>query len=618
MAALSAPNGEIAMTRIRWAVGSALVGAVVVQAPAFAASPTIAQIAPPDTIAVLAVDDFAHAREIFEASFLGDLWRDQEMQDWFDEFLDKGGIADEFAESAPGAMLEDALDRAGMEREEIPMPTGAVGAAFWWGEDPDIEDIGLRWVMVGDFGDGGDAMEGFVESMIEVVGDEETLAVEEDEYEGAAVWLIEMVEDDTDDEGALDDEDWDDWEYEPEPVIDHAHVAWIDGTLVIAGDRGALERAINRINGEEMDSLADGSSIMDVKRQNEGAQAYAAGFIAPMLEAWLPDEAMMGFSMDPMLEALGVLDLRSVSMGVRFDGPGGAIQQTYGVAVPEKKGLIALFDNELDSFRPPSLVGADANTVYQFGFDWSGLMPLLNRVVESIPDEDMKMQAQLSLGFFAGGMAPLFDGMRPDAVVVKTLQRPFSPESGKIYAAFGVSDEEAISNGITGMQGMLGFEPRDFMGNQIWESQIGAALGLGFGRLFVGPGEMVEDAMRQAGQDGAAGLADEDLFIRSTSMLRGGGMLYTYQNSRENYEHTLWTMNNLEAITRANLEAVGYDEETIQMIIDEQREGNPFAELEMPSAELIYRYVGETVVGEAHSTDDGFRSRSLFFSADQD
>jgi len=613
------------MMRMHWALAGA--GAMCAQAALLAGSPTIAQIAPPDAIAVFGVDDFASAREVFDASFLGALWRDQEMQDWFDRLLDEGGMADDFADSDLGEMLENALDRAGMERDELAMPSGAVGAALWWGENPDIEDIGLRWVTVCDFGDVGEDMRAMVESMIEVIGEEESLEVIDDDYEGADVWEIKLVEEDEGHHGGIPDdahheglEDWEeDWEFDDSPALDHAHVAWIDNTLVIAGDRGALERAVNRINGEEMETLADSGAFADVQRQNQGAQAYAAGFIAPMLDAWIPDEAMVGFSLDPMLDALGIADIRSVSAGVRFDGPGGAIEQTIGVAVSEKKGLLALWDTKMDSFTPPSMVGADANAVYMFSFDWSGVMPLINRVIESIPDENARMQAQFGLGMFAGGVGPLLDGMRSEGVIVETIQRPFAPDSEKVVAAFGVRDQEAITAGITAMSPMLGFEPRDFLGNQIWESEVGATLGLGFGRIFVGAGEQVEDAMRQAGQAGAAGLADDPAFRKATGMLRGGGVLYTYQRNREAYEYALWTMANFDSILRTQLEEMELDEETIEMIIEDEIGDNPLEEIGLPSAELVFRYLGDAVVTEIHSTDDGFRGRTLMFpAADQD
>lgn len=605
------------MTRTHWAIAAA--GALCLHAATLAASPTIAQIAPPDAIAVIGVDNFTNMRQAFDASFLGSLWDDPEMQAWVDKLLDDGELADNFAASGLGELLDKALDRAGMERGDLSTPAGAAGAALWWDSDAGPDDTSARWVAFCDFGDAGEDMRSVTESMIEVVGEEDAYTVTDDDYEGADVWLIESVDDNdgaADDGGPQDDQDFDQ-ENPDETPIDRLLVGWINDTIIIAGDRSALERAINRINGDEMDTLADGARFASAMRQIDGAEFYAAGFFEPMLDAWLPDEAMMGFSLDPMLDALGLLDVDSVSMGARFDGPGGAFEQTFGLVAPEKKGLIALWDNKIDSFTPPSLVSADASKVFMLSFDWAGVMPLANQVINAIPDEQQRVQAQMSLGFLAGGVGPLLEGMRSEAVVVENIKRPFAPDSKQMFLAVGVKDNDAISDGITAMSPMLGFQPRDFLGNQIWESEAGAAIGLGFNRLFAGPSAQVEDAMRQAGQAGAAGLADDEGFRKATATLRGGGMLYSYQNTRDTYEYALWLAANIKSILRAQLEEMEFDNETIEMIIEEQTAGNPFNDIGLPPADLIFRHSGETTVLEAHATDDGFRGRSLTFPADE-
>jgi hypothetical protein len=610
----------------RTTAATALLLTVSATATAWGATPTIARIAPPDTIAVIAVDDFTAMREAFDASFLGALWRDPQMQGWIDRMLHEGGIADDFTEHGPGELLDKALERADMERDEITPPTGAAGAALWWGEDTDTGEIGPRWVVVLDFGAGGEKMRALYESAIEEIeAENRDISITDDDYEGADTWRIDLAPEDhadnnndndnNEDDAAPDEDDWEDWDAEPAaPPIDHAHVAWINDTMIVAGDRGALERAVNRINGEDMDTLADGDGYANARRQHPGAQIYAAGFVAPMLEAWAPDEAMLGFDIKPVLDTLGVMGLRSMSAGVRFDGAGGALEQTYSVVAPEKKGLVALFDNKMDAFTPPSFVSADAHTVYLLSFDWSGVMPLVNQLVNAFPENE-RMQAQMMLGALAGGVGPLLDGMRPETVVVQSIRRPFSADSKRMFAAFGVRNNDAISAGLTAMSPMLGFEPRDFLGNQIWDSELGAALGLGFGRLFAGPTEQVEDAMRQAAHDNAASLADDDDFRRATATLRGGAMLYSYQNNRQSYQHTVWMMENLESILRKQFAELDFDDETIEEIIDEQTASNPFAKVGMPPEELLFRHMGDTAVLEAHSTSEGFSGRALVFPA---
>ncbi|MCB9838388.1 MAG: hypothetical protein H6813_03535 [Phycisphaeraceae bacterium] len=604
------------MTSTRRAASTALL-ATLALAPAplaGAATPGIEEIAPPDAIAVLGVDNFADMRGAFDASYVGRLWRDDDMQAWFHRLLDEGGLADDFTENGPGPLIEEALDNAVMERDDLAAPTGPVGAALWWGEDTDTHERGPRWVAIADFGDHAKSMRDFYEALIDAMHkDDDLVEIRQSDYEGADVWSFTLVRDEQqDDAGVIDEDDWENWQPpEPEPFLDHGHVAWLDNVMIIAGDNGALELAINRINGDQMNALADTPDYAGVRSANEGAQLYAAAFVQPILDAFLSDDEIPGVPIDPMLEAFGVKDIRSIAGGVRFDGPGGAMIQTFSVGAPVKKGIVALFDNHMRGFNPPAFVGADASSLFMFQFDWTALIPLANQVVNSIDGEDQRMQAQMMLGIVAGGMGPIFDAMGPECVIVSSVRRPFTTESQQVYAAFEVRNRDAIVEGVNNMEGMLPVESRDFQGNQIWDLGPGAALGLGLNRLYTGPTEKVEDALRQAGAGDAATLADEPAFRDAVAPLRGGAMLYSYQNSRDSYEYAVWSIENLERNLRAQLEEYEFDPQTINEIVEQQVGSNPLFKVGMPPAELIFRYVGGHAVFEMHSTDDGFRGRGI-------
>ncbi len=605
------------MTRTTFA---AIGAALTITTAANAASPTIAEIAPPNTIAVVSVDSFTAMHEAFDASFLGALWRDPEMQDWISRMLEEGGIAEEFtADNGPGEFFKKVLDRADMEREDIATPSGAVGAAMWWGESADTGVTGPLWTVVLDFGEDNDEsenMHAFVESMIEVIDeDDDEIVVTNTDYDGTDIWLLAPPEDESDD--ADDSDEWDDWEdYEPEPWIERAYVGWVDGALVIAGDRSALERTVDRIHGVDLDTLADTAQLADARKAHAGSQIFAAGFVAPMLDAFVPAEDMLGFDVNPMLDTLGLLDLYALSGSVRFDGLSGGVEQTYSVVAPNKKGLVALFDRQLDGFNPPSFVNADTNTIYMFAFDWAGVMPLVNQAINAIPIESERQQMQMMAGMFAGGIEPMLNAMRQDVLVINTINRPFTAESSRAFAAFGVRDGEAVTNSINAMGGLVGLESRDFLGNVIWDMEPYAAVGLGFGRLFTGMAEQVEDAMRQANNDNAASLADDPDFRQAISMLKGDGMLYTYQNNREKYEYAIWNIENLESTLRAQLAEYDLDEDTIDEIVSDQIESNPLFTIGFPSPELIFRHLGDAAVLEMHSTDDGFTGRAIIHAAD--
>lgn len=605
------------MTRTTFA---AIGAALTITTAASAATPTIAEIAPPNAMVVIGVDNFDEMHEAFDASFLGGLWRDQEMQDWITRMLEDGGIAEEFtAEHGPGEFFKNVFDRADMDREDLATPTGAVGAAMWWGESADTGIPGPLWTVILDFGeenDDSETMRAFVESMIEIMDEEDDeLIVTITDYNDADVWQLAPPEKEADDTD--DGDEWDEWDsFEPEPWIDRAYVAWAEGALVIAGDRSALERSIDCIQGAELDVLADTDQYASARDAHRDGQFFAAAFVAPMLDAFVPAEDVIGMDINPMLDTLGLLDLHSVGASVRFDGPGGSVEQTYSVIAPRKKGLVALFDQQLDGFNPPSFISADTNTAYMIAFDWAGVMPLVNQAINAIPTEAERQQMQMMSGMFTAGLEPMLNAMREDVLVVNSINRPFTHDSARVFAAFGVRESDAITNSINAMGGMVGLESRDFLGNVIWDMEPDAAVGLGFGRLFVGLAEQVEDAMRQANNDNAVSLAEDSDFRHAIATLKGDGMLYSYQNNRESYEYAIWSVENLESTLRAQFAEYDLDEETIDEIVQEQLDANPFVKIGFPSPDLIFRYLGDAAVFEMHSTDDGFKGRGIILPAD--
>ena len=83
------------MTRTTFA---ATIAALAVTTGAAAQSPTIAEIARPDAIAVVSIDNFAQMHEALEGSFLGDMWNDPEIKSFLKQLLDESGMIESFNE----------------------------------------------------------------------------------------------------------------------------------------------------------------------------------------------------------------------------------------------------------------------------------------------------------------------------------------------------------------------------------------------------------------------------------------------------------------------------------------------------------------------------------------
>src|SRR5690606_1376374 len=160
-----------------------------------------------------------------------------------------------------------------------------------------------------------------------------------------------------------------------------------------------------------------------------------------------------------------------------------------------------------------------------------------------------------------------------------------------------------------------------FQGNQIWSGGPNMphlpAIGLGFGRLFIGPPPAVENAMRQAGAADGPALAKEERFRASTRALQPGGMLYAWSNIAETVAWYEWSSKNVEAMVKAQIAAAFGDAETEEER-QWQREAEADAVANIPAwmknplpAELLKRHLGDSVM-ELRPTNEGFEGRMLW------
>jgi hypothetical protein len=600
--------------------------ALLLLAPAPArAELSIADLAPREAILAGAVPDCAAFREAIDRSMLGAMWRDPAIRPWVES------LWKDDSPGSPGADLKEfraALERAGVDEDDLAWPSGLAGGALWFVRGTEDPVPVPRAFLVADFADKAPAMRAAFTAMVDELEEtDETVAVERSEHAGADVWRFTitpagvpeaLANEDFQDPDAPDagegDEDleWDVFEPEPEVYF----FAWSGAVAVLATDRPALEHALDRLEGVAGESLADHPDFDRTLAQIDASQAFVYAAIAPAVAFMI--ENTLG-ALDPagaegpraVADALGVGALRAAAMGLRLDGPGGAMEQSIAVLAPEKSGVIALFDGRIDSFTPPPSVGADATTLVMLHFNYEQLFPTLNRVVASIPDEELRQQAQLSLGFITGGLAPLTAAMSPETVVTSAIARPFTTEPDPTTLSVGVKDAEAIKAGVQTMAPMLQFEARDFQGNQLWESPMGAALGLGFGRIFVGPTQSVENALRQAGEGQALRLAAEPRFQRAASFVKPGAMLYVYTDIVTTMEKSIYMVRNMRAVMTQQLEEQGWSREEIDQIVETMEEDpwERFAKA-TPPVEVFARYLSDSVF-ELHSTPEGFRGRSL-------
>jgi hypothetical protein len=175
------------------------------------------------------------------------------------------------------------------------------------------------------------------------------------------------------------------------------------------------------------------------------------------------------------------------------------------------------------------------------------------------------------------------------------------------------------------MMPMVGFESRDFQGNQIWSPPAGGmmlgdaiAIGMGAGWVFIGPTPGVEDSLRQAGAPDNSKLASEARFKAAVRPLGNQGIGYSYADLGPMFEWFEWYGKNAEKIVEAQTakmfgEDPPADDEERQWREDAKKnalENIPAWMKDPPPMALVKKHIGD-VVAEYKSTADGFEGRSL-------
>ncbi len=594
--------------------GIALSALALTGASALAGELTIKDFAPGASVFVAGVDNAAGFRQSLDQTGMRDLWNEPSVQRW----LHTAG-EDLVPELTAG------LEELGIDMDDLEWPTGALGVAAWFDQDPQQPPVVL---MVADFGDNAESMAGVLAEAMQTAADSGTLELEEDDVNGEEVFSYRFVDMNADEGFAVDE--FGDLPMPELPSYDQMHFARSGDYLLIASSTDALSQAIDVAGGDEIDSISQSDEFAGaLSAIGGGAGAYVAvlgtpgrEWVSDLLQATSPDEAD---SIGDMLGVLGLADIESFAMGVDLDTDDGILEQRFALRVPERNGLVALVDTPERSFTPPSFVSADAASFNFFQFDFAGLLPLVNRVIASLPPEQQQ-GAAMAQGMLAG-LTPVFENLGPEVYTTTSYERPFSPDSEKQVWAIAMRDEQAVRGGMAGFFPMLGLQARDFMGNQIYAPAQGGmlpadafAVGMGFGHVFIGPTASVENAMRQAGAGDGASLADDPDFQRSASVAGDQGLAFGYTSTSRTLEWTDWFVRNYDQILEAQFAAqfagleddpFGGDDEFREEMLAEMRENMPPFMKDIPPLDIVGKYFGDSML-EMRSQPWGFGGRMLW------
>jgi len=604
-------------------------GAVAASCAAFAvpsslAQLTIADLAPSDAFFVASVPSGEALRERFEATALGGLLETPAYEQW----LKRAG---EEEQSSFMKDLRERLDERDLSFERILIPPGSAGVAVWARLDRTTGFPTFHTLTVADYADDADDLRAVFEETIDEAIDERLADIEEEEFDDFIVYSISRAQDEEEedvDPGFDDPMDGFDAGRPELEIFERSHFAWIDDALLLSDDLDALLLAADRLLGEE-----EGDSV----RQTRGfgramdsigpVQAYASVFIEPLAMAIRAGEeagvfaAEQGPPIPDLLRASGLAETRTLAIGLRLDAEDAMLEAPFAVTFERPEGIYALFGASDGLFEPPAFVGADSTGVTQMQVRFDQVVPLVQRIVGGLP-QAMQQQAQMQVMGLIGMVGPVLQVLGPDVLAVSRLARPFTPESETGFVAIRTMDERTVSNALAQLGGMMGLRPRDFDGSEIWEPQQGGMLpipviGLGYGHVFVGGVESVEDALRLAARPEGGALAEEPRFEDATRSLDPNAFLFSYTEFSVYLEYQRWIFENAEEYVRSQLSFLREGEGEQEWIrdaidaqvvaLDEQAERTP------PLGPLI-ETVGD-FTAEMHAAPGALRGRMLLYES---
>lgn len=583
------------------AIAASVVSLFVATAPA--ADRTIADLAPPDSIAVLAVDDYPAMREALGRTALSSLLLEPEIQNWFAGFWTKD--AETWRESTR---------ERGVDPDRLPRPAGAVGAAVWL-DDRAVSPVRLHTLISAEMGADAELLLHSIDSIAAAAERDDMARSSDTEIAGLPARRIELTK--LDASVRLGDQS----------VIRAAaefFIVRVDDLVLVCTDPAELELAVARARGEREPTLRDRDELARARALIAPASIEFAVLAEPFFEmiarAAESDAGRAAFGaveldMRRILGALGLSAAEAYAAGASFDGAEAMVDARAALLASRKEGLLALADAPIEGLTPPDSVPAHALDARQFGLRYAEVIPALLRLIDTMPDE-ARGQARAMVGLMTAAIGPLFQSLGPDTVVARWRSQPIAPDSERGVLGVRTRDPNAVAVTLGQVGPLLGLRRRNAAGAATWRLGNGQMLTLEADRLIVGDSDSIAATRGTRPAWGETRLIDADSFRRATRPLRPGAVFYSFTNLAANVRWLEWRDRNWEAILRAELAESRLSRREIDDWVEKERLLRADRRTPpIPQAEVFTRHVGDAVA-EIRSTDEGFVYRGWWFAAE--
>lgn len=593
---------------------------------AIAKGPTIADLAPAESMLVVSVADWTTLKAQFDRTGMKSLWSTDEIQALVKE------LAKETVEEFEGMLTE-----VGLTKEDMVYPSGNIGMALYFADS--LEDVATQIgalegeldsdaIFVADYGDNADKFAELLEKLYNVASEKHGAEIRQTPYGDHSITsVIHADEEDADAEEEGDENEFEDFDvpgvgmlmpFESEEGPSGVHIVRLGSTYIIGDSIDTLQASLDRASDAGRPSVGeDAVYIKSLAQHPDDAGAtvfFRAGEAMRLLTSQLTAESRQWDETAPdmavIFDALGLLGVQSASFGVRLDTADAMAETTIGVLVPEKKGILSMFMRGAPAFQTPAFIPADASSLTQLVIDFSKIPEIARGVIDSLP-EGVKEQANMAYAQAEPTVRAVIDALGPDVYIAQTIAQPLAIDSQKTVVAMRVTDAFVFQNLASTFGAQVGLVAREFQGSQIFEqAEVGMGAGISAEWLFIGQIPLVEDALRRSGAPGEDLLSNQDNFKSAAAFLQGDAVLSQFQDTERTIRYMLWTLQNADKIADAQLDALEIDEEFKQQIRDARgAEQRDWVRL-LPPPELITEHIGDSA-GEIRPTPDGYRGRTV-------
>ncbi|MBA4028503.1 MAG: hypothetical protein C0475_05120 [Planctomyces sp.] len=612
--------------------------------------PTIADIAPAQTLVVASLDDYPRARAALPGSHLGRLLSDPDVARASTSLLrlvtSSAGVGGDTLEVPPLEEIERYLsDELGIDPEDLPEPAGQIGFAVFVSEAaPDGQSPAerpLALLLSAEFGAGAAALEDALDRLAERAEQKGFAIARRSTHQGATIRSFYDPQHDPDakDKAPKAEADPEDpfafEDFDPEPLLTGLHVARVGagGSFVACSDLPALRALLDRLAGANQNALAASEVYRDSSAKvTPGSLLTAMVLIEPLAQlASGPGGAQLGAlggggvlsNLLPLLSypetgavltGLGIKGTRSIILSTLLDTPEAVVQSDVLVLGPRGGGLLGLFQ-PIQSFTPPAYVPADAASFGMTRYDFSQILPNVRSIVAGLPEEFRGLvEPQLTpLENVAG---PALRTLGPELVSYQRLERPIDQSSARQVVAIASSDTAPLSSVLGAFGGAVGLTSRAFEGATIWGLQADQgplpvpvpSVGVATGQVFIGSAKEIENAIRlsSAAQQGAdQGLAADPAFRAATAALSPGAIGYSFGSTARALEFSF------ESLKLTSAQAQEQHEEFLRQF-ELDRDDYPAPNFDwikdLPAPSTITKYIGDSVA-EFRLTPDGVLMR---------